>query len=291
MTAGQFLQQFFNPYYSASPPPASPAHSSGPGSLLPSGLLPPGGASLGQLVQQLVASQAQPPVSNPVPAQLPAGPQSPSPAPAAQPLVLASPVPAPTPSPVPTPPPADPPAANPADPQLYLTAADAPEVSAAQATPQLPVDPFTFPPAAALPQLPGLGLPAAPGSGPGQGSFLPAGISALATAAVLADQVRPQVNDLAGLIAKEAGTALTDSPVGELLHSSAVSGLLPSLGAATPPPPGTLNTLLAGLLPPGSPPAPPPSFLDLPAALGNAGSLVNATVTGLTANVRYGTKS
>ena len=103
---------------------------------------------------------------------------------------------------------------------------------------------------------------------------------------MLADQVRPQVNDLAGLIAKEAGSALTDSPVGELLHSSAVSDLLPNLGIATPPPPATLNTLLAGLLPPQSPPAPPPSALDLPAALGNAGSLVNATFTGLTDNVR-----
>ena len=273
VTAGQFLQQFFNPYYAASPPSAAPSPSRGPGNPLRNALLPPDAASLGQLVQQLVASQAQPPASEPMPGQPP---------------VLASPLPAAAVSPVTALPPADPLLADlTAMSQPTVAGADGPATAAALAIPQIPADPFGIAPAAELPQLPGSGLPAAPGIGLGQGSFLPAGISALATAAVLADQVRPQVNDLAGLLAKEAGTALTDSPVGELLHSSAVSGLLPSLGIATPPPPATLSTLLAGLLPPGSPPAPPPSILpDLPAALGSAGSAINATVTGLTDNVR-----
>lgn len=268
-------------------PPASPSHSTSPGNPLANGLLPPGAASLGQLVQQLVASQAQPPASEPTPAQSPAGAQSPAPSPASQPPVLASLLSAPIVSPATARPPADPPAANsPLPQQLVVTVADGPIPPAALALPQIQADPFGIAPAAGLPRLPGSGLPAAPGSGPGQGSFLPAGISALATAAVLADQVRPQVDDLAGLIAKEAGTALTDGPVGELVQNSGLSGLLPNLGTATPPPPATLSTLLAGLLPPGSPPAPPPFPLDLPAALGSAGSLINATVTGLTDNVR-----
>ena len=194
-------------------------------------------------------------------------------------------------SPATAPPPADPPTANPPLPQQpAVPVADGPIPPAALALPQILPDPFSIAPAAMLPRLPGSGQPEAPGSGPGQGSFLPAGISALATAAVLADQVRPQVNDLAGLLAKEAGAALSDGPVGELVQNSGLSGLLPNLGTATPPPPATLSTLLAGLLPPGSPPAPPPFPLDLPAALGSAGSLINATVSGVTINVRYGTQ-
>lgn len=288
MTAGQFLQQFFNPYYAASPPPAAPSQSRSPSNPLTNALLPPGAASLGQLVQQLVASQAQPPASEPMPAQPPPGAQSPAPAPPSQPPVLANPSSAAEVSPIPALPPADPPVADlPAPQQPPVSAAYGPVTAGALTIPQIPADLFGIAPAAELPRLPGAGLPAPPGIGPGQGSFLPAGISALATAAVLADQVRPQVDDLAGLLAKEAGMALTDSPVGGLLHSSAVSGLLPTLGTTTPPPPATLSTLLAGLLPLRSPPAPPPSLLlDLPAALGSAGSLINATVTGLTDNVR-----
>ena len=123
------------------------------------------------------------------------------------------------------------------------------------------------------------------GSGlPGQepGSLLPAGISALATAAVLADQVRPQVNDLAGLISKEAASALSNSPFASVLRSAG----LPGLGVPAPPPPAGLDTLLLSLINPQSPPAPPPFPSNLQDALSDAGSLVNTTVSGLTENVR-----
>ena len=291
VTAGQFLQQFFNPYYGSSTP-ASPAQSNSPSNPLANGLLPPGGASLGGLVQQLVASRAQPPASEPVTAQQPASTQSPAPSPVSTPPALAAPLPVPALSPADLPaadmsvlsqPPSIAPVAEP-----LVTAANGPSASAAPDSPQLSVNTLAVAPAVALPELPVTGLAGASGSVLGQGSLLPAEISALATAAVLADQVRPQVNNLAGILSDEAGTALSDSPIGGLLQSSGLSGLLPNLQAATPPPPASFSTLIAGLLPPGSPPAPPPvsSLLDLPEALGNTGSLINATVTGLTDNVR-----
>lgn len=94
------------------------------------------------------------------------------------------------------------------------------------------------------------------------------------------------MNDLAGLISNETGAALSNSPIAGLLRTAGLPSLLPNQGTPTPPPPASLNSLIASLLTPQSPPAPPPFPVDLPAALGNAGSLVNATVTGLTDNVR-----
>ena len=274
MSAGQFLQQFFNPYYRASAAPAAPASASNPSSGLPA---LPQAASFGQLVQQLVASRA--------PAAANATTTQPIPG-------IASPVSSPVSSPGPA------------------VAAQAPEDSAATAAPLAAVNPPVQPAAPAEPPaaveavaaaadgpgttiLPILGSQAlAPasalgllGSGlPGQdlGSLLPAGISALATAAVLADQVRPQVDDLAGLISREAAGALSASPFAGVLRSAG----LPGLGAQAPPPPAGLDTLLLGLINPQSPPAPPPFPANLLDALSDAGSLVNTTVGGLTENVR-----
>ena len=141
------------------------------------------------------------------------------------------------------------------------------------------LSPQAVAPASALGLL-GSGLP-----GQDPGSLLPAGISALATAAVLADQVRPQVDDLAGLISREAVGALSDSPFASVLHSAGLPGL-PGLGIQAPPPPAGLDALLLGLINPQSPPAPPPYPSSLLDALSDAGSLVNTTVSGLTENVR-----
>ena len=215
VTAGQFLQQFFNPYYGSSPP-ASPAQSNSPSNPLANGLLPPGGASLGDLVQQLVASRAQPPTSEPVTAQQPAGIQSTAPSPVSMPPVLATPLPVPALSPADSPaadmsalsqPPSIAPLAQPS-----VTAADGPSASTAPVSPQVSLNTLALSPAVALPDLPVTGLAGAPGSVLGQGSLLPAGISALATAAVLAEQVRPQVNNLAGIVSTEAGTSSVRQP-------------------------------------------------------------------------------
>ena len=274
VSAGQFLQQFFNPYYRASAPPASPASASSPSSGLPA---LPQAASFGQLVQQLVASRApaaanatatQPATVAASPAQSPDG--SPVPLVAAQaPMdsaataaslaavnLLVQPAAR-----------AEPPAAV----EAVAAAADGP------GTTLLPMlSPQAVAPASALGLL-GAGLP-----GQDPGSLLPAGISALATAAVLADQVRPQVDDLAGLVSREAAGALSSSPFASVLRSAG----LPGLGAQAPPPPASLNTLLLGLINPQSPPAPPPFPSTLLGALSDAGSLVNTTVSGLTENVR-----
>ena len=274
VSAGQFLQQFFNPYYRASAAPASPASASSPSSGIPA---LPQATSFGQLVQQLVASRA-PAAANATTTQPIAG--------------IASPVSSPVSSPGPA------------------VAAQAPEDSAATAAPLAAVIPLVQPAASAeppaaveavaaaadgpsttlLPVLSPQALAPASASGllgsglPGQdpGSLLPAGISALATAAVLADQVRPQVNDLAGLISREAAGALSASPFASVLRSAG----LPGLGAQAPPPPAGLDTLLLGLINPQSPPAPPPFPSTLLGALSDAGSLVNTTVSGLTENVR-----
>lgn len=282
VTAGEFLQQFFNPYYSGPPPPTPPAPADSFANPLGGSLLPPGASSLGQLVRQIVAFRAQSPaLASLLPLQQPAGAPSPLLSPASAPVLAP---PAPTPKVSDASPPAQlpiaesqPPVTQPPVTQPLVTAADGPSTSANAAASPL-----------ALPPMPQLGafanaLPGAPGAGAGlgQASLLPASLSALATAAVLAEQVRPQVDDLAGLISNETATAISDSPIGGLLRNG---GLLPVV--ATPPPPANLDNLILNLLSSSSPPAPPPFPLDLPAALGNVGSLVNETVTGLTENVR-----
>ena len=272
VSAGQFLQQFFNPYYRASAAPASPASASSPSSGIPA---LPQAASFGQLVQQLVASRAQ---ANVTTLQPTAGIASPNANPIGSPVAAiaaqapidsaatAVPLTAVNP-PVQPAAPAEPPAAV----EAVAAAADGP------GTTLLPtLSPQAGAPASALGLL-GSGLP-----GQDPGSLLPAGISALATAAVLADQVRPQVNDLSGLISREAAGALSDSPFASALRSAG----LPGLGIQAPPPPAGLDTLLVGLIKPQSPPAPPPFPATLLDALSDAGSLVNTTVSGLTENVR-----
>ena len=291
VTAGEFLQQFFNPYYSAPPPPAPPAPADSFVNPLRGSLLPPGVSSLGQLVRQIVAFRAQPPaLASLLPLQQPAGAPSPLLSPVSAPVLAP---PAPTPKVSDASPPAQPPSAESQPPvtqppvtQPLVTAADGPSTSANAVAIPLALPPM--PHLGALPPVPQLGaiadaLPGAPGAGAGlgQASLLPASLSALATAAVLAEQVRPQVDDLAGLISNETATAISDSPIGGLLRNG---GLLPVV--ATPPPPANLDTLILNLLTSSSPPAPPPFPVDLPAALGNVGSLVNETVTGLTENVR-----
>ena len=291
VSAGEFLQQFFNPYYSAPPPPAPPAPADSFVNPLGGSLLPPGASSLGQLVRQIVAFQAQPPASaSLLSLQQPAGAPSPLLSPVSAPVLAPR---APTPEVSDALPPAQPPAAESQPPvtqpsvtQPLATAAHGPQVSADAAAIPLALSPM--PHLGALPPVPQLGafadaLPGAPGAGAavGQAGLLPASLSALATAAVLAEQVRPQVNDLAGLISNETSTAISDSPIGGLLRNGP---LLPVV--ATPPPPATLDGLILNLLTSSSPPAPPPFPVDLPAALGSVGSLVNDTVTGLTDNVR-----
>ena len=267
VSAGQFLQQFFNPYYRASAPPASPASPSSPSSGLPA---LPQAASFAQLVQQLVASRA-PAAANATTMEPPAGVVSPVPSPVSSPSPTAA-AQAPidsaaTAAPLQPAAPAEPPAAV----EAVAAAADGP------GTTLLPMlNPQALAPASALGLL-GSGLP-----GQDPGSLLPAGISALATAAVLADQVRPQVDDLAGLISREAAGALSDSPFASALRSAR----LPGLGTQAPPPPAGLDALLLGLINPQSPPAPPPYPSTLLDALSDAGSLVNTTVSGLTENVR-----